>query len=133
MFVKIIAPIGEFKQEGPAIRDIIAADRDFYLNINAVTSIHIIADRLYLDRLRITFESNQAAQNAVTALFEAMSSNNIVTEISHGVVTVKALSGCKVCMQNGQIGEADNGPEKLQPVESDETETAKVDETEATE
>lgn len=133
MFVKIIAPIGEFKQEGTALCDIIAVDREFYLNINTVTSIHIIADRLYLDRLRITFESNQAAQNAVTALFEAMSNNNPVTEISHGVVVLKALSGCKVCMQNGQIGEADNGPEKRPPVESDETETAKADETEVTE
>lgn len=122
MFVKIVTPSGEFKKEGFSLFDSREKDRDFYLNLSAVTSIHVISDKLYFDRLRITFESNEAAQNAITALFEAMGDNNSVIEISRGVVTVKALSGCGVCMENGGTGEVDNGPAKPESVEADETE-----------
>lgn len=110
MFVKIIAPNGEFKREGFSIRDYVESDRELFLNLSAVGSIHVIGKRLYFDRLRLTFENEAAAQNAINALLEAMRNNGALIELSRGLVTVTALSGCEVPMINGCVGEAEDGP-----------------------
>ena len=65
MFVKIIAPDGEYKREGLSINDHIERNRELFLNINAVKSIHVIGNRLYFDRLRLTFETENAAKDAI--------------------------------------------------------------------
>ena len=119
MFVKIIAPNGEYKREGLSINDYIERDRELFLNINAVKSIHVIGNRLYFDRLRLTFETENAAKDAINSLTEAMRNKEALTEISRGLVTVKALSDCTVNMINGAAGEADDGPAKPEPVEAD--------------
>ena len=119
MFVKIIAPNGEYKNEGRGLRDIVEANRDLFLNLNTVNTIHVIGNRLYFDRLRLTFENEESAKNAITVLTEAMQSKAVLTEISQGVVTVKALSGCTVSMLNGCVGETDDGPTKPEPADTE--------------
>ena len=119
MFVKIIAPDGEYKREGLSINDHIERNRELFLNINAVKSIHVIGNRLYFDRLRLTFETENAAKDAINGLTEAMRNKEALTEISRGLVTVKALSGCTVNMINGAVEETDDGPAKPEPVEAD--------------
>lgn len=123
MFVKIIAPDGEYKREGLHINDYIERNRELFLNINAVKSIHVIGNRLYFDRLRLTFETENAAKDAINGLTEAMRNKEALTEISHGLVTVKALSGCTVNMINGAVEETGDGPAKPDPVEADPVET----------
>lgn len=132
MFVKITAPDGEYKSEGRAIRDNVEVNRDLYLNLNTVNSIHVIGNRLYFDRLRLTFENEESAQNAITVLTEAMQSKAVLTEISQGVVTVKALSGCTVSMLNGCVGETDDGPTKPEPADTEQEQPESVESTEVT-
>ena len=110
MFVKIVAPDGEYKREGYLLTDRVEENRELYLNLNSVCSIHVVKNRMYFDRLRLTFESEAVAQNAIAVLTEAMRNNEALTEISQGVVTVKALSSCNVYMQNGETTETGDGP-----------------------
>lgn len=117
MFIKITAPDGEYKREGHLLTDCVEENRDLYLNLNSVCSIHVVKNRIYFDRLRLTFENENAAQNAITVLTEAMRNNETLTEISQGVITVKALSGCNVNMCNGASTETDDGPIKPEPTE----------------
>jgi hypothetical protein len=119
MFVKIIAPDGEYKREGLSINDHIERNRELFLNINEVKSIHVIGNRLYFDRLRLTFETENAAKDAINGLTEAIRNKEALTEISRSLVTVKALSGCTVNMINGAVEETDDGPAKPEPVEAD--------------
>lgn len=119
MFIKIMAPDGEYKREGLSIKDHIERNRELFLNINTVKSIHVIGNRLYFDRLRLTFETENAAKDAINGLTEAMRNKEALTELSCGLVTVKALSGCTVNMINGAVGETDDGPAKPEPVEAD--------------
>lgn len=48
MFIKIMAPDGEYKREGLSIKDHIERNRELFLNINAVKSIHVIGNRRIL-------------------------------------------------------------------------------------
>ena len=142
MFVKIVAPNGEYKSEGRAIRDNVEVNRDLYLNLNTVNSIHVIGNRLYFDRLRLTFENEESAQNAITVLTEAMQSKAVLTEamqskavlteISQGVLTVKALSGCTVSMLNGCAGETDDGPTKPEPADTEQEQPESAEPAEVT-
>lgn len=132
MFVKIIAPNGEYKNEGRGLRDIVEANRDLFLNLNSVNAIHVIGNRLYFDRLRLTFENEETAKNAITVLTEALQNKEVLTEISQGVVTVKALSGCTVYMRNGCGGETDDGPTKPKPADTEQEQPESVEPTEVT-
>lgn len=117
MFVKIVAPSGEYKRQGTFLTDYVEKDRGLYLNLNSICSIHIVGNRLYFDLLRLSFEDEAAAQNAIAVLTEAIRNREELIEISKGVVTVKALSCCSVYIQNGGLAEPDDGPIKPEPTE----------------
>ena len=55
-----------------------------------------------------------------------MRNKEALTEISCGLVTVKALSGCTVNMINGAVEETDDGPAKPEPVEAEPVEADPV-------
>ncbi len=132
MFVKITAPDGEYKREGHLLTDCVEENRDLYLNLNSVCSIHVVKNRVYFDRLRLTFESAEAAQNVISVLTEAMRNNEALTEISQGVITVKALSGCSVNMCNEASTETDDGPTKPEPADTEQEQPESVESTEVT-
>lgn len=132
MFVKIVAPSGEYKRQGTFLADYVEKDRELYVNLNSICSIHLVGNRLYFDLLRLSFENEAAAQNAIAVLTEAMRNKEGLIEISKGIVTVKALSSCKVYMQNGGVAEPDDGPTKTEPADTEQEQPESVEPTEVT-
>lgn len=132
MFVKIVAPSGEYKRQGTFLTDYVEKDRELYVNLNSICSIHLVGNRLYFDLLRLSFENEAAAQNAIAVLTEAMRNKEGLIEISKGIVTVKALSSCKVYMQNGGVTEPDDGPTKTEPADTEQEQPESVESTEIT-